>query len=199
MAHIVNNSKWMTVGEWLNPPLSHTIIDEKLVVAAVKGSDFWQKTAYGFKRDSGHALLSPFPQNSSIEVSFIVNYSELYDQAGVFIRMNELNWLKAGVEYSDGSPQLGAVMTVHGQSDWSCSRQPECQGNQVTIRASRTGDSVTIRGKVGGGDFRFMRLVPFDEAAQLNAGLYCCAPEREGLAVTFTRVEWGKADASLHC
>ena len=75
-------------GTWLNPPTEYTSSENSLLVTT-SNSDFWQKTFYGFERDSGHALLLPFANESAIEVSFINNFNQLYDQAGIFIRVSD--------------------------------------------------------------------------------------------------------------
>src|ERR1700712_91821 len=98
-------------GAWLNPPPAHVEDGPDLLVTAEAGSDFWQETSYGFRRDSGHALLAPFAEGSAVEVSFVVDYSHLYDQAGLMVRLDETTWVKAGIEVSDGAPQLAAVVT----------------------------------------------------------------------------------------
>jgi regulation of enolase protein 1 (concanavalin A-like superfamily) len=36
-----------------------------------EGSDWWRTTAYGFIHDDGHALVKDFPNESSMEVSFM--------------------------------------------------------------------------------------------------------------------------------
>lgn len=41
-------------GKWLNPPQTSIADDAGLHVVTDAGSDFWQETFYGFKRDSGH-------------------------------------------------------------------------------------------------------------------------------------------------
>src|SRR5579863_8854901 len=107
-----------SAGAWLNPPPAAIVVGDDLLVTAAAGSDFWQETSYGFRRDSGHALLAPFEEGRSVEVSFVVDFGALYDQAGLLVRVSERAWIKAGVEMSDGSPQLSAVVT-HGSSDWS--------------------------------------------------------------------------------
>jgi regulation of enolase protein 1 (concanavalin A-like superfamily) len=184
-------------GTWLNPPVDATEDGDDLVVTAAAGSDFWRTTAYGFVRDSGHALLAPLPDGRAVEVSFVLDYSELYDQAGVLLRVDEETWTKAGVEISDGLPQLGAVAT-RGVSDWSVAPVPEWAGATVTVRASRAGDAVTVRARVAGQPWRLVRVSPLPVDRPVLAGPFCCAPEREGLAVRFTRWAEVPGDTGLH-
>jgi regulation of enolase protein 1 (concanavalin A-like superfamily) len=184
-------------GSWLNPPAEATPDDGALLVTTRKGSDFWRTTSYGFVRDDGHALLAPFPPGRAVEVSFVADFTELYDQAGALVRADAGTWIKAGVELSDGEPQLGAVVT-HGTSDWSLAPVPEWAGREVTIRVSRAGDAVTVRARCENGPWRMVRLAWLDPAAEASAGPFCCSPERDGLQVRFTRFATGPADASLH-
>ncbi|GAA1891197.1 DUF1349 domain-containing protein [Actinomadura bangladeshensis] len=186
----------MITGEWLNPPAAVAEDGSALLVTAAKGSDFWRTTSYGYDRDGGHALLSPFGPEAAIEVTFIADYDRQFDQAGVLVRLDEKTWIKAGVEYCDGALQLGAVVTA-GASDWSSAPVP-WHGREVTLRASRSGDAVTVRARAGGDPWRMIRLAPFPPGVGAAAGPYCCAPERAGLTVRFTRVTAGPPDAALH-
>lgn len=185
-------------GSWFNPPAAADRAGDDLIVTAARGSDFWQQTSYGFRRDSGHALLAAFDSGSALEVSFVLDYTELYDQAGVLVRVDDGTWVKAGVEISDGAPQLAAVVTMHGMSDWSMAPVPDWTGREVTIRASWTGDALTIRARRDAEPWRMLRLAPFPPDATAIAGPYCCAPERERLVVRFTNWTTGTPDAALH-
>ncbi len=107
-----------SLGSWLNAPPRVEPDGDALAVTAAEGSDLWRTTSYGFVHDDGHALLRPFEAGSAVEVSFRVDYGEQFDQAGVLVRADPRHWVKAGVEFVDGAPQLGAVVT-HEVSDWS--------------------------------------------------------------------------------
>ena len=126
-----------------------------------------------------------------------MDFEALYDQAGLMIRVDAETWIKAGVEMSDGLPQLGAVVT-RGVSDWSVAPVPEWQGRRVTVRASRSGDAVTIRARCEDGPWRLVRLAPLSADAAATAGPFCCSPERGGLEVRFTGFARGAADKALH-
>ncbi|WP_069173877.1 DUF1349 domain-containing protein [Streptomyces griseus] len=182
---------------WLNPPLDAVDDGDGLEVTARGRSDFWRTTSYGFVRDDGHALLTGFPSGTAVEVTFLARFEELYDQAGVMVRVDERTWIKAGVEMSDGVPHLGAVVT-RGVSDWSLSPVPEWAGRHVTVRVSRSGDAVTVRARCDDLPWRLVRLAPLDPDAAAFAGPFCCSPQREGLRVRFTGFTSGPADTALH-
>jgi uncharacterized protein len=184
-------------GTWFNAPEAVGRAGGELVVTAKQGSDLWRTTSYGFVRDTGHALLIPLPVGAAVEVSFVVDYAEQFDQAGVLVRVDEQTWIKAGVEYCDGAPQIGAVVT-RGASDWSTAPVPRWAGSMVTVRASRSGDAVTVRARREEEPWQLVRLAPLDPQAEAAAGPYCCAPSRSGLTVTFTEFAVGAAEQSLH-
>jgi regulation of enolase protein 1 (concanavalin A-like superfamily) len=184
-------------GRWLNPPPEAVEDDGALIVTAAKGSDLWRDTSYGFRHENAHALLRPLPQGSAIEVAFVADFDGTFDQAGALLWVDEATWLKTGIEISDGVAQLGAVAT-RGLSDWSMAPVPDWHGREVTVRLSRSGDAVTVRARVDDDPWRMVRLAPLDPDAAVEAGPFCCAPERDGLRVRFTAWRSGPADTSLH-
>ena len=184
-------------GTWTHDPGAVIVEGDDLVIEAVDGSDAWRITSYGFIHDSEHALVAPFPPDSAVEVEFTLTLEEQFDQAGVFVRADAENWVKAGVEFADGTPNLGAVVT-QGRSDWSSAPVPEWRGRRVTIRASRSEDALTVRARVGEEPFRFVRLCPLEATRALVAGPYLGAPTRSGLRVRFHRWSLTSPDASLH-
>ncbi len=188
-------------GRWRHPPVHvsvHEVVDnERMTVIAAERSDAWRHTSYGFVHDSAHALLTPFPEGAGMEVAFVLDYTEQFDQAGVYLHVSSAHWVKAGVEVSDGVVQVGAVVT-DGRSDWSVAPVPDWFGQVVTVRLSRSGDAVTIRARPGDEPFRLVRVVPLDPDAVAEAGPYCCSPTRDGLTVTFVSWSATPPDAGLH-
>lgn len=184
-------------GTWTNAPAHVEVADDGMRVTAVEGSDAWRTTAYGFVHDTEHALLAPLDPDTATEVSFRLDFSAQFDQAGVFVRVDDRTWTKAGVERSDGEDSLGAVVT-RGVSDWSLAPVPGWHGRVVTVRASRSGDALTIRARADDEPWRLVRVAPLDPGALVTAGPMCCAPSRRGLTVHFTAWRTGPADTSLH-
>ncbi|MFT2694205.1 DUF1349 domain-containing protein [Clavibacter zhangzhiyongii] len=186
-----------TSGTWTTAPAHVEVADGGLRVTAVEGSDAWRTTSYGFVHDTEHALLAPLDQGAAMEVSFRLDLSARFDQAGIFVKVDDRTWTKAGVERSDGEDGLGAVVT-RGMSDWSLAPVPGWHGRLVTIRASRSGDALTVRARVDDEPWQLVRVAPLDAHAAVTAGPMCCAPTRAGLTVHFTAWRSGPADAGLH-
>lgn len=187
----------LSSGRWTNTPASIHHEGEHVIITAVEGSDAWRHTSYGFVHDSEHALLMALGSSEAVEVSFLLDYSEQFDQAGVFVRSSATEWIKAGVEWADGAPTVGAVVT-HTTSDWSASPVPGWAGRLVTVRASRDGDAITIRARVDDEPFGLVRVAHFAHDLVAEAGIFCAAPTRSGLHVRFSNYLRGPADNSLH-
>ena len=183
-------------GVWLNPPVNAVEENSHLKVTTVYESDFWRNTSYGFVHDSGHALLRDFPANSSMEVTFILDFSGQFDQAGIIVHSDSQHWIKAGVESADGLPQVGAVVTSIN-SDWSLAPVADWFGKEVTVRASRTHDALTIRARCGDED-QLIRLAPIDSSLSWSAGPHCASPVSTSLEAMFIRWTHGDADLTLH-
>ncbi len=197
MAHNTTGDIPWTDGEWTTAPDAAAVDGDALRVTAAEGSDAWRHTAYGFVHDTEHALLAPFAVGSAMEVEFAADFTDQFDQAGLFVRADDEHWVKAGVEYADRTLNVGAVVTAI-RSDWSIAPVPEWSGRRVRVRVSRGPDALTVRAAVDGEPFRLVRVVPFGGEQTASAGPFVCAPTRAGLEVVFTAWRRTAPDGSLH-
>lgn len=184
-------------GQWTNEPADVATDRDGLHVTARHGSDAWRITSYDFIHSTEHALLAAFAPESAIEVQFRLDLAEQFDQAGIFVKVDDETWIKAGVELSDGQESLGAVVT-RGTSDWSLSPVPSWAGRWVTIRGSWSGNALTVRARVDDEPWQLVRVAPLDAVTPVMAGPFCCAPTRAGLTVHFTSWRTTPPDAGLH-
>jgi regulation of enolase protein 1 (concanavalin A-like superfamily) len=184
-------------GRWTHPPVTATEDAGDLVITAAEGSDAWRLTSYGFIHDSEHALVASFAEGTAMEVEFTAAFSAQFDQAGLFVRISDEHWIKAGVEFADGAAQLGAVVT-NGHSDWSLAPVPDWVGRRILVRVSRSGNALTIRARADDGDLQLVRVVPLTPDATAEAGPFVCSPTRAGLAVPFHAWRRTAPDDSLH-
>ncbi|HEV7974309.1 DUF1349 domain-containing protein [Amycolatopsis sp.] len=174
---------------WLNAPKSWEGGDG-LTVTTEPDTDFWRTTHYGFVRDTGHVLGRTVEGDFVVRTTFSGAYQDLYDQAGVMLRIDEENWIKTGIEYVDGE-QLLSVVVTRGVSDWSVVSLP-ISPDSVTIAVDRTGDTVTVRYGLDGAEPATMaRLAYFPPTVPTLAGVMCASPQGTGFAVTFSGLEIG--------
>lgn len=169
---------------WLNEPPSHRIDGTTLHAVTGDRTDFWRITSYGFIRDNGHFLGHPVSGGFTAQLHVRAQFSELYDQAGLMVRIDERRWLKAGVEFSDGQPMLSTVVTDE-RSDWATMPAPSLPDG-FWLRVTVDGGAVRVQYSADGVTWPLLRLAPFHEAPRYLVGPMCCTPQRAGLAVEFT-------------
>lgn len=173
--------------KWLNKPSFYqTFSDHSLEVHTEFQTDFWRKTHYGFIRDSGHFLGFESAGGFTAQVRVNAHFHELYDQAGIMVRLNEETWLKAGIEYNDGTPMISSVLT-QGTSDWAPSRffgDP----TDFWLRVTVSNGVLRLQYSTDGKTWPLLRLALFPNVESYSVGPMCCTPKRQGLVVKFS--EW---------
>lgn len=171
-------------GVWLNEPERWTAQGDSLELVTDKATDFWQKTHYGFCRDTGHFLGFRTAEAFTAELRIQCDFQQLYDQAGIMVRVDAEHWIKAGIEFSDGRAMLSSVLTI-GQSDWATAPY-EHDARDFRMRVTVAGGVLRLQTSADGKTWPLVRLAPFTEAPSYFVGPMACTPEREGLPVTFT-------------
>ncbi|XP_028161331.1 regulation of enolase protein 1-like isoform X1 [Ostrinia furnacalis] len=182
--------------QWLNEPKHWHLDKETLEATTDNRTDFWQGTWYNFHVNTGHVFGVRLKDDFEFTVRVEADFTTLYDQAGLMIYSDEKHWLKAGIEYNDGQPMIGSVMT-NVLSDWATGVYP---GNprKFWLRLTRTKGVVCVKYSIDNITWILLRLSPF-EAETVLVGPMCCSPQREGLVVKFSDIKIGKpADDILH-
>lgn len=173
---------------WLNKPRKFSITPQEITIYTDPGTDFWQRTYYGFCNDNAHALLS---QTTETYFSFTVktdfNSQHRFDQCGVLIYQDSDNWFKASIEYENNDFQrLGSVVTNHGYSDWATTDIPAAQ-KTMYYRLSRRESDFCVENSVDGQHFKQMRIFHlFSGNGRIRFGLYACSPEDSSFQAGFS-------------
>ena len=129
----------------------------RLTIAPAPGLDYWSKTFYGpqllVKSDAPSFVADVAPAaEATLTTAFTLHPRAQFDQAGVMVLVEDVcgdevttsAWVKAGVEFTDGYPNLSCVVTNAGFSDWSTLRIAcdadggEVENNKVSIRVRVT-------------------------------------------------------------
>lgn len=173
---------------WLNEPKDYKIENNALIVKSDSDTDFWQRTHYGFRRNTGHCLL--LKKKGDFIMTTSVNYhpKEQYDQAGLIVYLSEDFWIKTSIEFEPVGPyNLGAVVTNNGYSDWST--QPFNEKDvEMDFKIERKGNDFYVHAKSSKStDWQQLRICHFfiPEDSELNIGVYCCSPAKGGFETCF--------------
>lgn len=183
---------------WLNEPPHCRIAGDALEMRTGKDTDFWRETFYGFWRYNGHFLHRAVSGDFTAEVTINGKYEALYDQAGLMMRLSETHWIKAGIEFTDGTMYLSVVVT-NDASDWSLVQIPASTAD-VRIRLTRHREAVRVQYlDAATGHWMPVRLAYFPPSATVCVGIMGCSPQREGFEVTFSDLVIGPPiEARLH-
>ena len=168
--------------QWLNEPPQWRQEGNRLEIRSDSHSDFWRRTHYGFIRDSGHCYGELMAGDCTAEVRVMGGYRDLYDQAGLMLRLDEQTWLKCGIEYVEGVQHLSAVVTRE-YSDWSVWALPE-NPPAVWLRVRRQTEAVEVHFSLDGERYQLHRLAYLPPGPAL-VGPMCASPEGEGFVTVF--------------
>jgi hypothetical protein len=168
--------------EWLNEPASWQKEGDKVIMTADAKTDFWRKTRHDFIVDNGHFYFQPVTGNFTASVKVTGDYRALYDQAGMMLRLDEMTWVKCGIEFMEGVQYASAVVTRQF-SDWSIvplTGSPK----SMWFRVSRINEAVEVEYSLDGKDYQMFRQAYFTEAETIQVGLMCAAPQGDGFTAT---------------
>lgn len=176
---------------WINEPPSHHLGSGVLRAVTGDRTDFWRVTSYGFIRDSGHVFAAPVEGGFTAQVRVRADFTQLYDQAGLMVRIDERRWIKAGVEFSDEQPMLSTVLT-NELSDWAVTPAPPLPDG-FWLRMTVDQGVIRVQYSSDGRLWPMLRLAPFPVAERYLVGPMCCSPQRAGLEVQFSDFTVGPA------
>jgi hypothetical protein len=99
------------------------------------------------------------------------------------IRIDDRNWIKAGIEFLNGKQNVSAVVTREF-SDWSvlaCSDNPAF----LWVRMQRYHDTVQVSYSRDNQEWSMIRLAYFPPQVPVNIGIMAAAPGKQALEVSF--------------
>ena len=153
------------------------------------GTDFWQRTHYGFEADNGHFLHLEAAGDFVLTTQVTSHPVHQYDQAGLMVRISPACWLKTSVEFEPQGPnRLGAVVTNAQYSDWST--QPLAREvKTVWFRIRAEAADCLVETALDGEHWeqiRVTRLLDQPAAPHVQCGLYACSPKGAGFEAAFS-------------
>lgn len=172
---------------WFNEP-EFKVDSGRLILKTKPGTDFWQRTYYGFRPDNGHCLLTEISSDFLLSVRTTFNPINQYDQCGLIIRLDEENWIKTSMEYeNERHSRLGSVVTNLGYSDWA-TQDVDSNIRQMCYRIQSRGKDFLIESSNDGLVWNQMRIAHLHATYDsLSIGIYACSPKQGNFEVAFDK------------
>ena len=191
-------------------------------ITPTPGLDYWSRTFYEplLVKHDAQCLLTRVDadKEATLTTAFTLKPRAQFDQAGIMVLVDESTWVKAGIEYTDGSPRLSCVVTNDGFSDWSTQQwldwDSATQSTSIRVRVSKL-----LPGRTQGPALVFeaapwvegsraesaapwvqIRIASLRSGAQpWRMGLFAISPiEGAGCSAFFHHIQLGPKQESVH-
>ena len=188
---------------WFNEPEQWEIKNNSLSMFVTPQSDYWRISHYGFTFDDAPFYYATYGGEFEAKVKITGAYKARFDQAGLMIRIDEENYIKAGIEYVDGKYNLSTVVT-HKTSDWSVISLDK-PIPYIWIKAVRRLDAIEIFYSFDDQTYVMMRNAWMQDNTPVQIGMMAACPDGDGFNVSFEqfkvkhlpdqrRLEWLKKE-----
>lgn len=168
---------------WYNEPAKWTVSDGALLMEVTPKSDYWRISHYGFTVDDAPFYYATYGGEFEAKVKITGDYQARFDQAGLMVRIDHENYIKAGIEYVGGKYNLSVVVT-HTTSDWSVITLDKLV-ESVWIKAVRRRDAVEVFYSFDDKEYVMMRNAWLKDNTPVMVGMMGACPDGDGFNVRF--------------
>ncbi len=168
---------------WFNEPEKWSIANEKLSMQVTPQSDYWRISHYGFTVDDAPFLYTVRGGEFETKVKISGDYKVRFDQAGLMLRIDKENYIKAGIEFVDGKYNISCVVTHH-TSDWSVITLDK-PIEHIWIKAVRRLDAVEIFYSFDDKNYTMMRNCWLADNSPVMVGMMAACPDGKGFEARF--------------
>ena len=169
--------------QWFNEPESWSIKNNKLTMQVTPQSDYWRISHYGFTVDDAPFLYTTRGGEFEVKVKISGDYKVRFDQAGLMLRADKENYIKAGIEFVDGKYNISCVVT-HQTSDWSVITLDK-PIEHIWIKAVRRLDAVEIFYSFDDKNYTMMRNCHLADNTPVMVGMMAACPDGKGFEARF--------------
>lgn len=168
---------------WFNEPDCWKIEGNSLMMGVTPQTDYWRISHYGFTVDDAPFLYALQGGEFEVKVKISGTYKTRFDQAGLMLRIDHENYIKAGIEFVDGKYNLSTVVTHH-TSDWSIIPLDNSVPF-IWIKAIRKLDAVEIFYSFDDQKYIMMRNAWLQDNHPVMVGMMGASPDGDGFNAQF--------------
>ena len=182
-ASLTSEAQTLDKMQWFNEPSRWEIKNGTLTMDVTPQTDYWRISHYGFTVDDAPFLYTMRGGEFEAKVRISGDYKARFDQAGLMLRLDHENYIKAGIEFVDGKYNLSCVVTHH-TSDWSVITLDK-PVESVWIKAVRRLDAVEVFYSFDDREYTMMRNAWMQDNHPMMVGLMGASPDGTGFRVRF--------------
>ena len=168
---------------WFNEPEQWSIDGNTLTMAVTPQSDYWRISHYGFTVDDAPFYWAEYGGEFEAKVKISGDYRVRFDQAGLMLRIDHENYIKAGIEFVDGKYNISAVVTHHTY-DWSVITLDK-PVPYIWIKAVRRLDAVEVFYSFDDKEYTLMRNAWMQDNIPMKVGVMGACPDGTGFNARF--------------
>ncbi|MBE6198169.1 MAG: DUF1349 domain-containing protein [Rikenellaceae bacterium] len=183
VAAVAAQAQTLECMQWFNEPESWSIKNNKLTMQVTPQSDYWRISHYGFTVDDAPFIYTTRGGEFEVKVKIAGDYKVRFDQAGLMLRTDKENYIKAGIEFVDGKYNISCVVTHH-TSDWSVITLDKSI-DYIWIKAVRRLDAVEIFYSFDDKNYVMMRNCHLADNTPVMVGMMAACPDGNGFEARF--------------
>lgn len=168
---------------WFNEPAQWEIKSGTLTMQVTPHTDYWRISHYGFTVDDAPFYYAEYGGEFEAKVKVSGDYKTRFDQAGMMLRVDHENYIKAGIEFVDGKYNISTVVTHH-TSDWSVIALDK-PVDYIWIKAVRRLDAIEIFYSFDDNTYTMMRNAWMPDNTPIKVGMMAASPDGEGFNAKF--------------
>lgn len=168
---------------WFKEPAKWNIEGNTLTMSVTPQSDYWRISHYGFTVDDAPFYWAEYGGEFEAKVKISGDYKVRFDQAGLMLRIDHENYIKAGIEFVDGKYNISAVVTHH-TSDWSVITLDK-PVPYIWIKAVRRLDAVELFYSFDDKEYVLMRNAWMQDNIPMKVGVMGACPDGTGFNAKF--------------
>lgn len=172
---------------WFNEPSEWEINNGTLAMEVTPQSDYWRISHYGFTVDDAPFYYTTRGGEFEVKAKISGDYRTRFDQAGIMLRIDHENYIKAGIEFVDGKYNLSTVVTHH-TSDWSVISLDK-PVPYIWIKAVRRLDAIEIFYSFDDKNYVMMRNAWMQNNTPIQVGLMAASPDGNGFKAVFEQFQ----------
>ena len=175
-----------TLKGWTNPPSKKTMFKgTKIIMRIPERSDCWRKTCHRFVQDNAPYHWQKVTGDFKATVKVSGAFSEMYQKAGIMVRLDAENWILTGMEHFGNRVHHSTVYTVD-YTDWTLTAlPPNSENTGVWFCLKRVGNTYEAFYSLDNQKWILTRQGQFTERPVLYVGLCGASPTSLEYRVTF--------------